>query len=173
MLMVLAGIFSSRWWFVAVILPLVFLGMAPQYEQPTKIALNGNSYAGISFKLSGSFKVVSVGAYQYPADEKQPNDPHLMMWRIEAADPKNGGREAWELNTVRYGEVPDGYVQVSPNSGEAPPPLEPGTVYRVNADGFFGGFFKISNGKPQWVPTPSDTPCWAKQGSTWIRIACS
>ena len=173
MLIVTAGLCNSRWWLAATPVPLLLLLMVPQYEKPTKITLKGDTNSGVSFGLSGTFTLVSFGIYRHSPEMERPNDPRFMVWLIEAADRKNGGETAWKLDTIKYGVVPPGYVQVFPAQGLPPSPLELGKIYHVHADGFFGKFFEIVNGKPQWVRNPPQQPCFTKQQDKWVRAPCS
>lgn len=172
LLIIIAGFLSSRWWFVALVIPLCLIGMVPEYEQATEVGLKGAGSDDIGFKLSGTSTVGALSVNRYSAEIQEPNDPRFAMWRIEAADPRTL-KQAWVLNTVRYGVVPVGYVQVFPPHGVPPPPLEPGKTYRLNADGFRGRYFEIVGDKPRWVRTPPEAPCFTKVGTKWVRIPCS
>jgi len=145
--------------------------MLPQYEQATEVGLKGTISDGIKFKLSGTFKVRRLSLSRYSTEIEEPNDPRFTVWQIEAANPRTSG-SAWQLNSIKYGVVPVGYVQVFPAQGVPPSPLEPGNLYRLNADGFRGGYFEIVDNKPQWVGTPRDAPCFTKMESNWVRSAC-
>lgn len=170
LLLTVAALMSSRWWFAALVLPLFLLAMIPQYEQTTRVNLKSFAPDDVSFQFSGTFTVGAVTVRRYSPDVQSPEDERFIIWRIEPADQKSADRAAWEVNTVRYGVVPTGYVQVIPERG-APPPLQRGTVYRVNA-AFCGRYFKVLDGTPTWVPTPSDAPCFAKKEGGWTRIPC-
>lgn len=170
LLIISAGFLSSRWWFVGLVIPLCIIGMVPEYEQATEIALKGTCSDGIAFKLSGTFDIRGLYLSRYSAEIQEPNDPRFTVWQIEAADPATS-KAAWELSTIKYGVVPVGYVQVFPAPGAHPSPLEPGKIYRLNADGFRGRYFAIVGDKPRWVETPPDAPCF-KLETKWVRTPC-
>src|ERR1035438_5578455 len=66
LLMIGAGIISSRWWLAVVVLPLYFLWLSiPLYERKTEITLKGDTRQGIVFKLSGTFTVPSLYIDRY------------------------------------------------------------------------------------------------------------
>lgn len=172
LLLTVAGILSSRWWLVPIVLPLFLLAMIPQYEQTTRVNLKSDAPDDVSFQFSGTFTVGAVTVTRYSANVESPEDARFTVWRIEPADQKSADRAAWKINAVRYGVVPTGYVQVIPEHG-APAPLHRGTIYRVNAD-FCGRYFEVLDGTPTWVTTPPDAPCFAKKAKEgqWIRIPC-
>ena len=170
LLLTVAAILGSRWWFAALVFPLFLLAMIPQYEQTTRVNLKSDGPDDVSFQFSGTFTVGAVAVTRYSPNVQSPEDARFTVWRIQPADQKSADRAAWKINTVRYGVVPTGYVQVIPERG-APPPLQRGTVYRVNAASC-RRYFEVLDGAPTWVPTPSDAPCFAKKEGGWRRIPC-
>ena len=127
---------------VVVLIP--FLGSC---ERDTTITLRGE--APPSFVLSGSGRL-EVLAIQGQKVRDSPKLAASTVWEIRAkAGPFSGTKVEW-LGSITYGEVPDGYVQVYPEHGEAPPLLE-GERYYASFDttGANGAhiYFTIREGK--------------------------
>jgi hypothetical protein len=167
-----AGLFGHRWWLVAAILPVLLLVfMVPQYEQTTKIKLSASDSGIVTFNLSGTWVIPDFTVYRYSPNIEKPADPRFEVWRFDMTgnDPWKG-KVASLLGKVRYGIVPAGYVQQFPDQG-APQSLEPGTIYHVVGGGT-GEYFRIKDGKPEPLPTPSDAPCFALKDNQWLKVPC-
>ena len=86
-------------------------------------------------------------------------EDQYLHWVIEVKD--NGGSSVWRIGSVIYGKVPEGYEQIYPEKGEAPPIIE-GQHYYVrvvtsNANGA-DGYFMVLNGKALFDPIESELP---------------
>ena len=124
---------------------------------------------------TGNLKLISI--HEYRVDKATSSEQRVEVWRVEAA--RNGlgqvvGRSPSDINNVTYGVVPEGYRQLVPDSGNAPPLIE-GTVYSYEFATAAGmparGDFEIRNGQAAKVRVPhncvvigeggkkNDTPC--------------
>ena len=109
------------------------------HSSKSKITLVSNS-SPLAFKVDGDAQVQWIwvrGPFQNehdPAPEiPEPSDPEkIIVWRIAPAV-QNGARRYVPMNKIppiTYGQVPEGWEQVIPESG-APPALLDGYVYRI------------------------------------------
>jgi len=100
-----------------------------------------------TFTLSGSGNLVFVH------DNKPPLLGARNLWEIRPV----GDNKISDLPSIRYGVVPNGFIQVTPISG-GPPPLIEGKVYDFGgpADNANGGsiWFTIRDGKSVEVAQP-------------------
>ncbi|MGC2324822.1 MAG: hypothetical protein WA463_19460 [Terriglobales bacterium] len=170
---VIAGVCGARWWFLALFFPAFLLLLVPEFEQHNEISLKGSRSEGVVFRLSGTVTIISFGVGRYSADAQEPNDRRFVLWQIEPAKPNTSGKEAWEIGTIKYGVVPDGYRQTFPEHDVRPAALEPGQVYYV-ADYLVHRYFEMTNGGPRWVRNPPEEPCFVIQnGDKWVRVPCN
>jgi hypothetical protein len=80
------------------------------------------------FVLSGSGILAHLVVYDAKAaDEEECN--RVPIWEIEPVTGYANGRRVEEIGNVQYGRLPEGYRQVCPENGGAPPPLTKGTTY--------------------------------------------
>jgi hypothetical protein len=99
-------------------------------EVPTSVSIK----SGPSFFLRGSGRLASFRLYGPQPEHKiaTPFDSKSLIWRVQ---PKAGylrGANVDQL-TIRYGSVPDGYLQSMPTTGTAPV-LAGGRVYYFFAE---------------------------------------
>lgn len=102
-----------------------------------------------TFILSGSGRLAMLRIHG-PKVRDVPGEAGFAVWEIIAKSGRFNGTLVGSLGSITYGKVPDGYVQVYPERGEAPPLLE-GEQYRaffdtVNANGARKSF-TIRDGK--------------------------
>ena len=131
---------------VAVIL-LVMILAGSACERDTKLLIESGNPP--KFVLSGSG---TLGVLRVRGSKKQREavgEDASVYWEIE---PKEEGsdRNVERMGPISYGQVPEGYVQVYPEKGQAPPLVE-GERYNIriathNANGV-DEFFVIRNGK--------------------------
>jgi len=170
-LAVLAGWRNSRRWFAATLLPVfMIVFMVPQYEQRAEISLKGIEDGKLVFGLSGTFTVPSFTISVYSMDVERPADPRFLVWRIEAADQKDFGMEAWRIGSIRYAVVPQGYIQTFPEKGSAVT-LKSGTIYGASAGGSFNRYVEIVNNTPRWVDDLPEEPCFTRENNRWVKIS--
>jgi hypothetical protein len=127
------------------------------------------------FVISGSGRLVSLAVYSpdFAGKAESPWDENFAIWKIQ---PTGGDLEATpigQLERITYGVVPDGYKQVKPEVGSAPPLLE-GQKYFYdvgtnNAPGA-AGFLEIRNSKA--MPTDGPHVCFGREGKKWKRVPC-
>ena len=113
-------------------------------EVATDVTLQGGNPP--VFVLSGSGEVLGFGICR-SAESTGQKSP--CVWEIK---PRESPRDyASKLGKITYGEVPKGYIQVTPPSGATAPALSPGTRYEFsvttqNAPHAYGSF-EIRDGK--------------------------
>jgi hypothetical protein len=131
---------------LGLILCAVVTGITLACERATQLTIEGGNPP--AFVMSGSG---GLGTIRVRGPEKQrdaPGEEAFLYWVIEnkQGEMKNVGK----IGPVIYGKVPDGYQQIYPENGSAPPLIE-GERYNIligaaNADGI-NKYFVIRNGK--------------------------
>lgn len=122
----------------AVLLPLAMSGC---WEIPTSAKLS----SGPTFSLRGNGDLASFRVYGPNPGHRMatPFDSSSVVWSVGPSGGYLAGAQVWSLQIV-YGQVPKGYVQITPNNG-AVSPLPAGMIYYFvaettnapPADGFF------------------------------------
>ena len=102
-----------------------------------------------TFILTGNEIITSIRV-QGPHRQRDPSGKlQYLHWSIELKD-YDGSQVAGRIGSVRYGEIPKGYVQTYPENGAAPPLVE-GESYSVRfittVAEHDSGRFAIKNGK--------------------------
>ena len=111
---------------------------------------------GPYFSLDGSGHLASFTVYAPQPGRKIaiPNDTKSEVWSLR---PVSGGGAMVSGMNIRYGRVPDGYLQTVPHNGTAPV-LVPGVVYHFFAEttGAPGaeGYFYMDKDTPILVDVP-------------------
>src|SRR5206468_4362607 len=97
-------------------------------ERSTHVRIKGS--ASPSFILSGSGRLCSFVVYspEFAQKAKSPWDEDLALWKITVADGRSTGTPVGSLDQIVYGVLPEGYMQVRPKIGSAPP-LKEGENY--------------------------------------------
>lgn len=137
-------------WLAGLVLSLSMMVGTTGCERDMHIKIDGKNPPAFTFSGSGNLVFLSLG-------EVHNNKPPLLgapdLWKIRP----NSNIKISGVPSIRYGVVPNGFIQVTPESG-APPPLEEGKVYEFGgpADSANGGsiWFTIQGGKSVEVPTP-------------------
>ena len=140
-------------------------------EIPTHVRIAGA--ANPIFVLSGSGRLACFVIYaaDYAEKAESPRDENVALWKISAKEGNLNGR-LWRLKRIVYGVVPEGYVQLKPQVGSYPPPLEGGKKYffevdTANAPGATG-YVEIR--RSQAVLTDGPYPCFGGEGKKWVRV---
>jgi hypothetical protein len=174
---IVAGLKGSRFWFLATLLPIMFVLMLLNFEQSTEVILKGDSET-TTFEFSGSGKLTELVVFspEYIEAAESPHDPKFAMWCIQPADHESWGEPVWRIRAIRYGVVPKGYVQCHPLQGKPESLRDSRTPYLLsvttaNAPGT-GGYFTLENGKPQWAKNPPEGPCFVMENGKYKRIQC-
>lgn len=105
---------------------------------PPRFVMSGSGTLG-SLRIRGPKKQREVGG-----------EDASIYWAIEPKD-DDSDRNVERLGPITYGKVPDGYIQIYPEQGQAVPPLVEGERYNIriatnNANGV-DKFFVIREGK--------------------------
>jgi hypothetical protein len=117
-------------------------------EVDTKIVIKNTNPP--EFNLSGTGELGSLRVTG-PVKQREAVGPNMWtFWEIQPTGGYTKGKGVENLGTIHYGRCPEGYVQVYPEAGEAPPLVE-GVEYTidastVNAKGSSKHFI-IQNGK--------------------------
>jgi hypothetical protein len=142
-------------------------------ERSTHVAIEGGSTPVFSF--SGSGKLASFVVYSPDFAEKaeSPWDENFALWKIKPIGGHSNATPVAKVERITYGVVPDGYKQVKPQVGSAPP-LAAGHKYfyeveTTNAPGT-AGFLEIRNAKA--MATDGPHTCFGGDGKKWVRVPC-
>ena len=131
---------------------MIFLVLAVLFgtacERDTKLIIEAGNPP--KFVLSGSG---TLGALRIRGPKKQREvvgEDASIYWEIEPKD-EDSDRNVGQLSPITYGVVPDGYIQVYPERGQAAPPIVEGERCNIriatnNAKGV-DKFFVIREGK--------------------------
>ena len=143
-------------------------------ERSTHVRVEGGTTP--VFIISGSGRLVSFVVYSpnFVSKAESPWDENFALWKIEQSAGNSSGVPAWKLERITYGTLPDGYKQVKPQVGPAPP-LTEGQKYfyeatTTNAPGT-AGFLEIRNS--QAVPIDGPHVCFGRKDNKWVRVPCS
>jgi hypothetical protein len=142
-------------------------------ERSTHVTVEGG--ATPVFVISGSGKLASFVVYSPDFAEKaeSPFDENFALWEIKPTGGHLSATPVGQLERITYGVVPEGYSQVRPKVGSAPP-LREGQKYfywaeTTNAP-WAQGFLEIRNS--QAVPTDGPGLCFGRKDNKWIRVTC-
>ena len=146
-------------------------------EHKTEAKLEGGNPPVFSvWAGTGELWFVSIGEYRLDKSLK-PSERSLELWRIEPAMDSSGrrsGKYTWELGTITYGVVPEGYAQRVPSHG-IPPALVSGKFYtysfKTNSGMPADGEFEIRDNKA--VPIKLNVGCYeVEDDGTEIEVPC-
>jgi len=153
---------------------LLAIGFLAGCERSTHVKVEGG--ASPVFVISGSGKLASFVVYSPDFAEKaeSPWDENLAIWEIKATGGHLNGTPVGQLERITYGVLPNGYRQVKPQVGSAPP-LTEGLKYfydveTTNAPGA-AGFLEIRNS--QAVPADGPHACFGRKDNKWTRVPCA
>lgn len=113
-------------------------------EHPYKVTIDGKVPPAFRIKTLDSLYFVRILKYPAPESEIYPNEAGI--WQIEVKK----GFETNRYPEIKYGVVPEGFIQKIPQDGSAPPELKEGEEYLFFAPtsaNMNGVRFKIENGK--------------------------
>lgn len=152
---------------------LLAIGLSIGCERSTHVRVEGG--ATPVFVISGSGKLASFVVYSpdFAKKAESPWDENFAVWKIKTTGGHLNGTPVGQLERITYGVLPDGYRQVKPQLGSAPP-LNEGQKYfydveTTNAPGA-AGYLEIRNS--QAVPTDGPHPCFGGKDKKWIRVPC-
>jgi hypothetical protein len=152
---------------------ILLAGSATGCERPTHVRIQG---AGTPvFILSGSGRLETLAVYTEQGLQKSNNpfDDSFAVWEIKPILGDPHGTPVEDLESISYGVVPPGYVQVKPSSG-SPVSLTEGQkyFYEVITTGapWAEGYFEIRNSRAQ--PTTGPGVCFGRKDGKWIRVPC-
>ena len=145
-------------------------------ERKTEAKLEGGNPPVFSvWAGTGHLWFASIGEYRSDKSLK-PSERWHELWRVEPTVDGSGqrtGKYTWELGTMTYGVVPEGYAQRVPFQG-VPPPLVPGKSYTYS--------FKTDNGMPadgqfeirdnNAVPIKLNVGCYEEKDGREIESPC-
>src|SRR5215470_5198372 len=134
-------IISNRGALAFLFMSLIFIGCE---EHPYKVSVDDKVPPTFTIKTSDLVYFVRILKYPLaPETDIYPNEAGI--WQIE----QKGGWSQYHTE-IKYGVVPDGFIQKIPKDGAAPPALKEGEEYFFFAPtpANFGGIkFKIEDGK--------------------------
>ena len=114
-------------------------------EHPYKVSIDGK--VPPTFKINTIDSLYFIRILKHPAPESEIYPKEAGIWQIEIN--KNAGSYRYPIE-IKYGVVPDGFIQKVPKDGSAPPVLEEWQEYLFFAPtsaNLKGISFKIENGK--------------------------
>lgn len=132
---------SNRGLIVLLIIVLTFIGCE---EHPYKVSIDGKVPPTFKLETYGTVYFVRIVKSPAPESEIYPNEAGI--WQIEP-DKKVALHRYPE---IKYGVVPDGFIQKVPKGGTAPPALKEGEEYLFFAPtpaNIKAIRFKIENGR--------------------------
>lgn len=118
-------------------------------ERDTKLIIEGGNPP--SFVMTGSGILTSIRVRGPQKQREVEGEDKYLSWVIEIDD-GNKPRRVEQLSPLTYGTVPDGFKQIYPERGAAPPIVEGEKYYvrvvtsEANGD---GKYFMIRNGKAE------------------------
>jgi len=117
-------------------------------ERSTKVKLEGGNPP--IFVLSGSGKLSNLIVYGSKQREVA-GDRAFALWEIKPVGGHKAAEALEDLGQIKYGTVPQNYVQLFPENGSTPPPLIEGKQYEywfqtLNAP-HARAYFEIRDGK--------------------------
>ncbi|MCU1240311.1 MAG: hypothetical protein JWO71_1037 [Candidatus Acidoferrum typicum] len=174
---IIAGVRSSRLWLIATLLPIAFFLMLLNFEQSTEVKISEKS-GDTTFVLSGSGTLTDFVVFspEYLTSAQTPNDMRFALWCIQPADHQGWGEPVWRIRSIRYGIVPEGYIQCAPLEGK-PEPLRDSrvpyllSVTTASAPGT-AGYFTVEGGRAQWAKNQPDGPCFTMENGKYKRAQC-
>jgi hypothetical protein len=174
---IVAGVRGSRLWFAAALLPIAFFLMLLNFEQATEVRLR-NDFGTPTFVLSGSGKLSEFVVFspEYLSVAESPNDMKFALWCVKPADHQRWGEPLWRLRTIRYGFLPEGYIQCAPLEGKPEPLRDSQAPYflnitTANAPGA-SGYFSVESGMAHWLTNPPNGPCFSMDHGQYKRVDC-
>lgn len=136
-------------------------------ERATELTFEGSNPP--KFKMRGSGELLFL-RFRGPKKQREAvGETALLYWVIKAKT-IDFSRSVESINTIIYGQVPEGYIQVYPENGDPPPALDENVKYTVmidtaNAPGVIK-IFEIRNGRVEEIPDlprPIGSPSDSKQ----------
>ena len=152
---------------------LLIIGFLAGCERSTHVKVEGG--AAPVFVFSGSGRLASFVVYSPDFAEKaqSPWDENFALWKIKPTGEHSSGTPVEQLESITYGVLPDGYRQVKPQVGSAPP-LREGQKYFYRAETtnapWAQGFLEIRNS--QAVLTEGPGICFGMRDGKSIRVPC-
>jgi len=126
---------------------LLVVGSGASCERDTKLTIAGGNPP--KFFMTGSGILTSVRVRGPQKQREAQGEDKFLYWVIEIKD-GNNPRSVEKLSPLIYGKIPEGFEQIYPERGEAPPLVEGERYYvrvvtsEANGD---GKYFIIREGK--------------------------
>lgn len=143
---------TTRFVILGIIFVLINLGTSG-CERDTKIYIDGK--VPPTFTLRGTGKVYFVRIVKSPASENDVAKNEGGIWQIDP-DEKMRETNISRYPSIKYGEVPKGFIQRIPREATDPPKLEEGQEYLLLAPTYNANFeirrFKVQEGKSILLP---------------------
>lgn len=126
---------------------LLIIGISLACERDTKLKVEDGNPPKFAMTGNGTLTAIRVRG---PHKQREAKGEALYLYWVIEIDGREDPADVETLSPVIYGKVPDGYKQVYPERGDAPPLVE-GEHYYVrvvtsNANGD-DGYFMLRNGK--------------------------
>jgi len=141
-----------RAWVRSSVTSLLSLVMLSSCEIPTKLVVRGGNPP--SFQLSGNGLLTSFRVRGPRKQRDAEGEDASMYWMIKRSDGQSGDTVS-RIGTIVYGELPRGYRNIYPETGQVPQ-LEEGERYYVEvitADAeWASAYFTIEGGKAVQEP---------------------
>jgi hypothetical protein len=142
-------------------------------ERSTHVRVAGGTIPVFAFSGSGNLASFVVYSPDFAEKAESPWDDNFALWEIKPIGGHSNATPVGKLERITYGVVPDGYKQVKPEVGLAPP-LTAGSKYfydveTTNAPGT-AGYLEIRNSRA--VRTDGPHPCFGGKDKKWIRVPC-
>jgi hypothetical protein len=110
----LAEVFRIKYMLKRALFLFILLLITGCYEDSATVTIDGNNPPSFNLSGSGVPYFVVVGEYTGNAGKDWPSN---VVWKIEPTKERisNG---VWNLSPLRYGVVPEGYIQTYPKEGQ-------------------------------------------------------
>jgi len=134
------------------------------------VGIGGRNEPEFHLEGSGALSFFAVYSPSFPERAREPNDLSLAIWLVV---PKQDAKPVEDISPIRYGVVPEGYVQKEPGTGN-PDPLTEGNKYYFHVDTWnapgASGYVEIRGGKAAEVE--GEHVCFGGAARGWIRVPC-
>lgn len=145
-------------------------------ENPTTVMLEGTDAPSFRVAGSGRLKSFRISDGEVTSNPTSPLSDSRVLWELKAVD--NRGRFLRDIAYIKYGSVPNGYLQAVPSAGTSAPVLRRDHPYLYwletwNAPST-GRLFRL-DAKGRALPLASQATCWKLVDSIhekWEKTNC-